>query len=197
MAQQAEDDYYGDDEALAMAFADVVNEEVHDLKTAGADVIQIDEPWLEARSEQAARYGVTAIDRALRGVPGTTVVHVCFGYAAAVKNKPSGYHFLTRLAECIATQISVEAAQPQLDLSVLRSLATKSVMLGVIDLGTDQVETPELVAARIRAGLEHVAPERLTVAPDCGMKYLSRAVAFAKLRALAAGAAIVRRELEG
>jgi 5-methyltetrahydropteroyltriglutamate--homocysteine methyltransferase len=195
LAQQAQDDYYGDDEALAMAFAAAVNEEVRDLKAAGADVIQLDEPWLEARPEQAARYGVAAIDRALRGIDGTTVVHVCFGYAAAVKDKPSGYTFLPRLAATSASQISIEAAQPKLDLAVLDRLAGKSVMLGVLDLGTADIETPETVAERIRAGLRHVAGDRLVIAPDCGMKYLPRAVAYGKLRALSAGAEIVRREL--
>jgi len=195
MAQQAQDDYYRDDEALALAFAAAVNEELRDLKAAGADVLQLDEPWLQARPERAARYGVKAINRALQGIQGTTVVHLCFGYAAAVKDKPSGYSFLPQLADTTAAQISIEAAQPKLDLAVLKELGSKSVMLGVIDLGTEQVETPQTVAGRIRAGLEHVPAERLVAAPDCGMKYLSREVAFAKLKALADGAALVRREL--
>ncbi len=197
MAQQAQDDYYRDDEALALAFAAAVNEEVRDLRAAGADVIQLDEPWLQARAERAARYGVKAINRALQGVEGTTVVHVCFGYAAAVKGKPSGYSFLPQLADTSASQISIEAAQPKLDLAVLKELGGKCVMLGVIDLGSEAVETPQTVAERIRAGLRHVPAERLVAAPDCGMKYLPRAVAFGKLRALAEGAAIVRRELTG
>src|SRR5687767_10000638 len=181
MAQQAQDDYYKDEEALAMAFAAAVNDEVRELKAAGADVIQLDEPWLQARAERAARYGVKAINRALQGIPGTTVVHLCFGYAAAVKDKPSGYSFLPQLADTTASQISIEAAQPRLDLSVLRELSGKSVMLGVIDLGTAEIESAQAVAERIRAGLKHVPAERLVVAPDCGMKYLPRAVAFAKL----------------
>jgi 5-methyltetrahydropteroyltriglutamate--homocysteine methyltransferase len=185
MTQQAQDDYYKDEEALAMAFAAAVNEEVMDLHKAGADVIQLDEPWLQARPDRAARYGVKAINRALQGVPGVTVVHLCFGYAAAVSSKPS------------AGQISIEAAQPRLDLSVLKELKNKTVMLGVIDLGNEAVETPETVAGRIRAGLKHVAAERRVLAPDCGMKYLSREAAFGKLRSLAAGAAIVRKELGG
>ena len=197
MAQQAQDDYYRDEEALALAFAAAVNEEIRDLKAAGADVVQIDEPWLQARHERAARYGVKAIDRALEGIAGTTVVHLCFGYAAAVKEKPSGYSFLPQLADTRATQISIEAAQPRLDLGVLRDLAPKTVMLGVLDLGDPKVESAATVAARIRAGLAHVGPERLVAAPDCGMKYLPREVAFGKLRALAEGAAIVRRELAG
>jgi 5-methyltetrahydropteroyltriglutamate--homocysteine methyltransferase len=195
LAQQAQDDYYKDDEALAMAFAGAVNQEVRDLKAAGADVIQLDEPWLQARAGRAARYGVKAINRALQGIEGTTVVHLCFGYAAAVKDKPSGYSFLPQLADTSASQISIEAAQPKLDLAVLKELGGKSVMLGVIDLGTEQVETPQTVAERIRAGLRHVPAERLVAAPDCGMKYLPREVAFAKLKALAAGAALARRAL--
>ena len=195
MAQQAQDDYYRDEEALAMAFAAAVNEEVRDLKAAGADVVQLDEPWLQARADRAARYGVKAINRALQAIEGTTVVHLCFGYAAAVKDKPSGYSFLPQLADTTASQISIEAAQPRLDLGVLKDLGRKSVMLGVIDLGTEQVETPETVAERVRAGLKHVPAERLVVAPDCGMKYLPRHVAFSKLQALVQGAALVRREL--
>ena len=195
MAQQAQDDYYRDEEALALAFAAAVNEEIRDLKAAGADVVQIDEPWLQARHERAARYGVKAIDRALEGIPGTTVVHLCFGYAAAVKDKPSGYSFLPQLAGSRATQISIEAAQPKLDLGVLRELAPKGIVLGVIDLAAPKVESAEAVAARIRAALAHIGPERLVAAPDCGMKYLPREVAFGKLKALAEGAALVRREL--
>jgi 5-methyltetrahydropteroyltriglutamate--homocysteine methyltransferase len=196
MTQQAQDDYYKDEEALAMAYAAAVNEELRDLKAAGADVIQLDEPWLQARADRAARYGVKAINRALQGIGGTTVVHLCFGYAAAVKDKPSGYSFLGQLAESNASQISIEAAQPRLDLSVLKALAGKSVMLGVIDLGSESVESPEQVAGRIREGLKHVAADRLVVAPDCGMKYLTREVAFSKLKSLVQGAALVRRELE-
>ena len=197
MAQQAQDDYYKDEEALAMAYAAAVNAELMDLKRAGADVLQLDEPWLQARAERAARYGVKAINRALQGIDGTTVVHLCFGYAAAVKDKPSGYSFLAQLAQTSASQISIEAAQPRLDLAVVKALAPKSVLVGVIDLGTQTVETPAEVAARIRAALAHVPAERLVLAPDCGMKYLTREAAFGKLQALAAGAAIVRRELKG
>jgi 5-methyltetrahydropteroyltriglutamate--homocysteine methyltransferase len=195
MAQQAQDDYYRDEEALAMAFAAAVNEELSELKAAGADVLQLDEPWLQARAERAARYGVRAINRALEGIGGTTVVHLCFGYAAVVHDKPSGYSFLPQLADSTASQISIEAAQPRLDLGVLRELSGKAIMLGVIDLSTDAVETPEEVAARIRRGLEQVGAERLVVAPDCGMKYLSREVALRKLQSLSQGAALVRREL--
>jgi 5-methyltetrahydropteroyltriglutamate--homocysteine methyltransferase len=183
MAQQAQDDYYRDEEALAMAYAAAVNEELRDLQAAGAD--------------RAARYGVKAINRALEGIGGTTVVHLCFGYAAAVKDKPSGYSFLPQLADTTAAQVSIEAAQPRLDLAVLKELGKKTVMLGVIDLGTTLVETPQLVAERIRAGLKHVPAERLVVAPDCGMKYLPREVAFSKLVSLVEGARIVRREILG
>ena len=194
MAQQAQDDYYKDEEALALAFAAAVNEEIRDLKAAGADVVQIDEPWLQARPDKAARYGVKAINRALQGIGGTTVVHLCFGYAAAVKDKPTGYSFLPQLADTTAAQISIEAAQPRLDLAVLKPIG-KTIMVGVIDLGSPQVETPQEVADRIRAALKHVPAERLVLAPDCGMKYLTREAAFGKLRSLAEGAAIVRKEL--
>src|SRR5438067_2321855 len=197
MTQQAQDDFYKDEEALAMAYAAAVNEEIRDLKKAGADVIQLDEPWLQARAERAARYGVKAINRALQGIDGTTVVHLCFGYAAAVKDKPSGYSFLAQLAQTSASQISIEAAQPRLDLTVLKELAPKSVMVGVIDLGTNAIETPELVAERIRAALKYIAADKLVAAPDCGMKYLERDVAFGKLAALARGAAMVRKEIAG
>jgi 5-methyltetrahydropteroyltriglutamate--homocysteine methyltransferase len=194
LAQQAQDDYYKDEEALALAFAAAVNEELRDLKAAGADVVQLDEPWLQARPERAARYGVKAINRALQGIPGTTVVHLCFGYAAAVKDKPTGYSFLPQLEATSASQISIEAAQPKLDLGVLKDFS-KTMMVGVIDLGSQEIETPQEVANRIRAALRHVPAERLVLAPDCGMKYLTRAAAFGKLKALAEGAAIVRKEL--
>jgi 5-methyltetrahydropteroyltriglutamate--homocysteine methyltransferase len=194
MAQQAQDDYYKDEEALAFAFADAVNEELRDLMAAGADVVQLDEPWLQARPDRATRYGVKAINRALKGIRGTTVVHMCFGYAAAVKDKPTGYSFLPELEGTTASQISIEAAQPKLDPAVLRNFS-KTVMVGVIDLGTSRVETAQEVAARIRAALKYVPAERLVAAPDCGMKYLTREAAFGKLKALAEGAAIVRKEL--
>ncbi|WP_198369638.1 uroporphyrinogen decarboxylase family protein [Roseomonas rosulenta] len=197
LSMQAADEHYRDEEALALAYAEVVAEEARDLVAAGADVIQLDEPWLQARPEQAKRYGVKAINRALQDVPGTTVVHLCFGYAALVSDKPSGYSFLPQLADSTAAQISIEAAQPKLDLGMLSDLSNKTIMLGVLDLGTTEVETAETVAARLREGLRHVPAERLVAAPDCGMKYLPRARAVAKLQALAEGAAIVRRELAG
>jgi 5-methyltetrahydropteroyltriglutamate--homocysteine methyltransferase len=197
LSMQAHDEHYKDDEALAMAYAEVVAEEARDLKAAGADIIQLDEPWLQARPEQAKRFGVKAINRALQGVPGTTIVHLCFGYAAVVSEKPSGYSFLPQLADSLAEQISIEAAQPKLDLGILSELSNKTIMLGLLDLGSPEVETAETVAARIRAGLKHVPAGRLVAAPDCGMKYLPRARAFGKLKSLAEGAAIVRRELAG
>ncbi|HUA55797.1 MAG TPA: hypothetical protein VMB81_26670 [Candidatus Sulfotelmatobacter sp.] len=196
MSKQAVDAHYRDDEAMAMDFAVAVNQELRDLQAAGADVIQLDEPWVRSDPEAAKRYAVKAINRALEGITVPTVVHLCFGYAAVVPGaKPTGYQFLAELADTTAQQISIEAAQPKLDLGVLRELKGKTVMLGVLDLGDLAVESAETVAARIRAGLAHVAPDKLVPAPDCGMKYLPRAVAFGKLRALALGAAIVRAEL--
>ncbi len=197
MGQQAQDEYYKDDEALAMAMAEAVNAEALDLVKAGADVIQLDEPWVRNNPASAKRYAVKAINRALAGITVPTVVHICFGYAAVVPGdtKPAGYAFLAELADSVAETISIEAAQPKLDLAILKDLAPKKVMLGVLDLGDLNIETPETVAARIRAGLQHMPADRLVPAPDCGMKYLPRAVAFGKLKALSAGAAIVRKEL--
>ena len=196
MAQQAQNDFYADDEEMAMDFAAAVNEELLELKAAGADIIQLDEPWLQARSDIAERYGVRAINRALEGVPKPTVVHLCFGYAQIVKGeKPSGYSFLPQLNATTADMISIEAAQPKLDLGVLKDIADKTMMVGVLDLGTSEVETADLVAERIRAALRYLPAGRLVPAPDCGMKYLRREVAFGKLKALCDGAAIVRREL--
>jgi 5-methyltetrahydropteroyltriglutamate--homocysteine methyltransferase len=197
MGQQAKDEYYRDEEAMVMDFAAAVNAEAHDLQKAGADVIQLDEPWVRNNPEAAKRYAVKAIDRALAGLTVPTVVHICFGYAAVVpgSSKPTGYAFLPELSDSSAQQISIEAAQPKLDLGVLKELARKKVMLGVLDLGDLTVETPETVADRIRRGLAFLSPEKLIPAPDCGMKYLPRDVAFGKLKALADGAAIVRREI--
>ena len=195
MAQQVADEHYRDLEAMTMAFADAVNREVHALAAAGADVIQLDEPWLRNNPDAARRFAVKAIDRALAGLGCETAVHLCFGYAQLVADKPKGYAFLSELAGSSARQISIESAQPRIDLGVLAALKGKSVILGVIDLSDPNVETAETVAARIRAALEHVPAERLIPAPDCGMKYLPRATAFGKLKALAQGAAIVRREL--
>jgi 5-methyltetrahydropteroyltriglutamate--homocysteine methyltransferase len=197
MGQQVKDDFYGDAEAMCMDYAQAVNEEVHDLVKAGADVIQLDEPWLRNNPEEAKRYAVKVINRALEGLKVPTVVHLCFGYAAVVPglSKPTGYTFLPQLSDTIAQQISIEAAQPKIDLGVLRDLAPKKVMLGVLDLNDPEIETPQKVAERIRAGLKFTTPDKLLPAPDCGMKYLPRATAFGKLKALADGAAIVRAEL--
>jgi 5-methyltetrahydropteroyltriglutamate--homocysteine methyltransferase len=196
MAQQAKNEFYRDNEEMVMDFAAAVNEEAHDLAAAGADVLQLDEPWLRNDPEAAKRYAVKAINRALQGLKVPTVVHLCFGYAAVVhKQKPTGYSFLPQLADSTADQISIEAAQPKLDLGVLDELSGKKIILGVINLGDLSVETPEQVAERIRLGLKHLPAERLIPAPDCGMKYLPREVAFGKLKALSAGAAIVRKEL--
>lgn len=197
MTQQAQNDHYADEEALALDYAAAVNAEARDLKAAGADVIQLDEPYLQARAEKAKRYGIKAINRALEGIPGATAIHLCFGYAHVVHERPSGYSFLPELADSAAQQISIEAAQPNLDLRVLAPLKSKTIILGVISLGDPQVESPETVAGRIRRAFKFVPPERIVPAPDCGMKYLPRETAFAKLKALVDGAAIVRRELQG
>jgi 5-methyltetrahydropteroyltriglutamate--homocysteine methyltransferase len=197
MAQQAKNEFYKDDEEMAMDFAAAVNAEALDLQKAGADVIQFDEPWLRNDPEAAKRYAVRVINRALEGITVPTIVHLCFGYAAVVpgETKPTGYSFLPGLAETFAKQISIEAAQPKLDLGVLKDLAGKKIMLGVLDLNDPGIETPEQVASRIRDGLKFVKPADLVPAPDCGMKYMPRDTAFGKLKALAAGAAIVRKEV--
>ena len=195
IAQQAQNDYYPDDQSLAMDIAAAVNAEIRDLRAAGADVVQLDEPYLQARPEKAKAYALAAINRALEGVEGDTALHTCFGYAHIVKKRLSGYSFLTELNDCLARQLSIEAAQPNLDLSILAKIPRKTIMLGVINLDDMAVETPEIVAARIRNALRFVPPDRLIVAPDCGMKYLPREVAFGKLKALVEGARIVRGEL--
>jgi len=196
LCQQAQDEFYRDAEEMAMDFAAAVNAEARDLQAAGADVIQLDEPWLRNDPEAAGRYAVPAINRALAGITVPTALHLCFGYAAVVKSqKPTGYSFLPQLADTIAVQISIEAAQPRLDLGVLADLSNKTIVLGVLDLGDPAIETPDQVAARIRAGLEYVPPDRLVAAPDCGMKYLPRDTAFGKLCALSAAAREVRLKL--
>jgi 5-methyltetrahydropteroyltriglutamate--homocysteine methyltransferase len=197
MSKQAQDDFYGDAEALALAYAEAVNAEIADLFAAGADIVQLDEPWMQQYPDDARRYGLKALDRALRGVHGTLAVHVCFGYAALVHDKPSGYSFLPELEGSRVQQVSIEAAQPGLDLRILQALPSKTIVLGVVDLADMNVETPQIVAARIRRALRYVPAERLAVAPDCGLKYLPRAVAFAKMKAMAEGAALLRREIEG
>jgi len=195
MAQQAQDEFYRDERALALDYAAAVNAEIKDLFAAGADIVQVDEPWMQARPDKARAYGVEALNRALEGVTGTTAVHLCFGYAAMVREKPPGYSFLPELEGSAARQVSIETAQPNLDCAVLRELPSKTIMLGVIDLSDETPETPEVVAARIRRALPYVSSERLVIAPDCGMKYLSRASAFAKMQAIVAGATMVRSEL--
>ncbi len=196
MSQQAQDDFYHDEEALAMALAEAVNEEVRDLFAAGADVVQLDEPYLQARAEKAQRFAVKAINRALDGIGGTTALHTCFGYAHIVHSRPTGYPFLEELADVSAQQISLESAQQKVDLSVLKSLSRKTVIVGVIDLADDSpVEDVDTIVARIRNALRFVEPERLILAPDCGMKYLPRLKAFGKLTALARAAAKVSAEL--
>jgi len=197
LSQQAMNEHYGDEAEVALAYAAAVNDEARELEQVGIDVIQLDEPWLQARPEAAARFAVPAINRALDGLEGETVVHLCFGYAEIVRDKPSGYSFLPQLSDCIVDAISIEAAQPKLDLGVLRELGDKRILLGVLDLGSPEVESAEEVASRIRKGLKFLAPQRLTPAPDCGMKYLTRATALGKLKALAEGAALVRHELAG
>ena len=196
MTQQAENNHYTDDEGLAMDYAAAVNEEIKDLFSAGADVVQLDEPYLQARPDAAKKYAVKAINRALENVGGTTAIHMCFGYAYVVKEKPAAYSFLPELGETIADQISIEAAQPKLDLSLLKSLPGKTIIIGVIDLNDATVETPDIVTQRIRDALKYVPPERLIIAPDCGMKYLPHNRAYAKLCAMVEGTKIVRNELD-
>jgi 5-methyltetrahydropteroyltriglutamate--homocysteine methyltransferase len=195
MSQQAQNDFYQTDEALALDYAAAVNEEVKDLFAAGADFVQLDEPYMQARPEKARQYALKALRRALHGVAGTTIVHLCFGYAAIIHERPTGYSFLPELAESPVQQISIETAQSSLDCSVLEKLPGKTIILGVLDLSTPDVETPQVVAGRIRRALPFVAPERLIVAPDCGLKYLPRAAAYGKMKAMVEGARLVRAEL--
>ena len=195
MSQQAQNDYYDDDEALAMDYAAAANQEIKDLFAAGADVVQLDEPYMQARPEKARQYAVKALNRALEGVTGTTAVHLCFGYAHVVHERPEGYSFLRELADSNVQQISIESAQAGLDLSILNELGDKTIILGLLDLGDLTPETPDVVAGRLRDALKYLPPERLVPAPDCGMKYLPRDVAFRKLRALVRGTQIVRSEL--
>ena len=195
MSQQAQDDYYNDPEALAVAYGAAVNEEIKDLFAAGCDVVQLDEPYMQARPEKARQYGLKALERALDGVEGTTALHICFGYAALIHERPEGYNFLPELSGSEVQQISIETAQSHLDTTILETLPGKTIILGVLDLSTHEVETPEVVAERIRRALPHVPVERIIVAPDCGLKYLPREVAFGKMKAMADGAKLVREEL--
>jgi 5-methyltetrahydropteroyltriglutamate--homocysteine methyltransferase len=194
MSQQAQNDFYPSEEAAAMDYAAAVNEEIRDLFAAGADVVQVDEPYLQARPEKARQYGLSALNRALEGAGGTTAVHICFGYAAIIHQRPSAYSFLPELAGCSCGQVSVETAQSGLDCAVLETLAGKQILLGCLDLRDPAVETPETVAARVRRALPHVAAENVILAPDCGMKYLPRGVALGKMQAMVAAARILRAE---
>jgi 5-methyltetrahydropteroyltriglutamate--homocysteine methyltransferase len=197
MSQQAQIQHYGGSrERASLDYAAAVNEEIRDLFAHGADIVQIDEPYMQARPDEARAYGLQALNRALEGVSGTTAVHICFGYAAIIHERPSGYSFLPELAQCSCAQISIETAQSNLDCSVLAALPGKKILLGVLDLSAMQPESPEQVAARIRRALPHVDARNVIVAPDCGMKYLPRDVADAKLRAMVEGARIVRAEIE-
>jgi 5-methyltetrahydropteroyltriglutamate--homocysteine methyltransferase len=197
MSQQAQDDYFGSPEELGLSYADAVNAEVRDLFAAGADIVQLDEPYLQARPEAARQYGIKALNRALDGVVGTTAVHLCFGYAAIIHERPDGYSFLPELADCACDQVSIETAQSGLDTSVLKHLAGKTIILGVIDLSDHNVETVDTVAGRVRRALDHVAAEKVVVATDCGMKYLPRDSAMGKMRAMAGAAQVLRAEASG
>ncbi|MFY9316177.1 MAG: uroporphyrinogen decarboxylase family protein [Burkholderiales bacterium] len=194
MSEQAQNDYYKSGEEAAMDYAAAVNEEIRDLFAAGADVVQIDEPWMQARPEKARRYGLKALNRALEGVTGTTAVHICFGYAAVIHQKPSGYSFLPEFAGCSCQQVSIEAAQPNLDFSVLNTLKNKKIMIGCIDLNDMTIETPQVVVARIKRALPYVRKEDVILAPDCGMKYLPREVAYGKMKAMVEAAKLLRAE---
>lgn len=194
MLQQAQNDFYGSEEEAAMDYAEAVNAEIRDLFAAGADVVQIDEPYMQARPEKARQYGLQALNRALDGITGTTAVHICFGYAAIIHERPSGYSFLPELAQCSCRQVSVETAQSHLDCSALQALDGKRVMVGCIDLSTPEVESVETIVERIRRALPYVKPENVILAPDCGMKYLPRDAAIGKLRAMVAAAKVLRDE---
>ena len=196
MSQQAQNDHYPSIAEAAMDYARAVKAEIADLFAAGADIVQLDEPWLQAKPELAEEYGLDALNAALEGAAGTTVVHICFGYAALTKNRPAGYSFLPQMKDCTCDQISIETAQASLDTSVLETVRGKTILVGVLDLADHTVETPEIIAQRIRRALPHVDADKIVVAPDCGLKYLPRAVAFGKMKAMADGAALVRAELE-
>jgi 5-methyltetrahydropteroyltriglutamate--homocysteine methyltransferase len=195
MSQQAQNDYYPDLESAAMAYAAAVNEEIRDLHAAGADIVQIDEPYMQARPDDARAYGLAALEAALDGVTGTTAVHICFGYAAIIHSRPEGYSFLPELGGCSADAISIETAQSGLDLAVLSDLADKTIILGVIDLSDPEVETGDTVAARVRRAFPYTSPERIVIATDCGMKYLPRPSAEGKMHSMSAAAAALRAEL--
>jgi 5-methyltetrahydropteroyltriglutamate--homocysteine methyltransferase len=195
MSQQAQNDFYKDEQEMVLDYAAAVNAEIKDLFAAGADIVQIDEPYMQARPEKARKYGLRGLDAALAGVKGTTAIHICFGYAAIIHVRPAGYSFLPELAASPVKQISIETAQSKLDCAVLQQLPDKTIILGTLDLSDMNIETPETVAARIRRALRYVPADRIVVAPDCGLKYLPRAVAYGKMRAMVEGAKIVRQEL--
>ena len=197
MSQQAQNDFYKDDQEMVLDYAAAVNAEIKDLFAAGADIVQIDEPYMQARPEKARKYGLRGLEAALDGVKGTTAIHICFGYAAIIHVRPSGYSFLPELAESPVQQVSIETAQTNLDCSILEKLPGKTIILGTIDLSDIAIETPETVAARIRRALPYVPVERIVLAPDCGLKYLPRNIAFGKMRAMVEGAEMVRQELRG
>ena len=197
MSQQAQNDFYKDDQEMVLDYAAAVNAEIKDLFAAGADIVQIDEPYMQARPEKARKYGLRGLEAALDGVKGTTAIHICFGYAAIIHVRPSGYSFLPELAESPVQQVSIETAQSNLDCSILEKLPGKTIILGTLDLSDIAIETPETVAARIRRALPYVPAERIVVAPDCGLKYLPRNIAFGKMRAMVEGAEMVRQELRG
>jgi len=196
MLQQAQNDFYKSEEEAAMDYAAAVNEEIRDLFRAGADIVQVDEPYMQARPEKARQYGLKALNRALEGIDGTTAVHICFGYAAIIHARPEGYSFLPEFAACSCKQVSIETAQSNLDCSVLTSLSSKKIMVGCIDLSDMTVETPQKVVERLKKALKHVKPENVIVAPDCGMKYLPRDVAYGKLKSMVEGAKILRKEYQ-
>jgi len=197
MSQQAQNDHYATEEEMALDYAAAVNEEIRDLFAAGADIVQMDEPWMEAHPEKARRFGLAAVKRALENITGTTALHICFGYAALVPGRPAAYSFLEELEDSTVRQISIETSQSSLDCGVLAKLPTKTIILGVLDLSKHEIESAETVAARIRRALPYVSPDRLIAAPDCGMKYLPAEAAFGKMKSLVAGARIVRSELAG
>ena len=196
MSCQAQNDFYKDEEEMAFDYAAAVNAEIKDLFAAGADIVQIDEPYMQAQPEKAREYGLKALNRALQGVSGVTAVHICFGYAVYLKEKPAGYSFLPELSACSCNQVSIETAQPSLDCSVLAKLPDKKILVGCIDLSTPEIETPQIVAERIRKALRHVKPENVILAPDCGMKFLPRESAFGKMKAMVDAAKILRKEFD-
>lgn len=194
MLQQAQNDFYASEEEAAMDYATALNEEIKDLFANGADIVQVDEPYMQARPEKARQYGIRALNRALEGVTGTTAVHICFGYAAIIHTRPAGYDFLPEFAGCSCKQVSIETAQSKLDCAILKTLGDKQIMVGCIDLSDMAVESPVLVASRIKRALQYIKPEQVILAPDCGMKYLPREVADGKLRAMVQAARILRSE---